>query len=223
VEAFWYSDPASDASCEALPDASVDVCFALSESKPEIVVFGPVTTRTVCELRPNVPYIGIRFRPGMAALVLPENAAGLTDCAIPVPSFMGVSADRIMDLEDFAARRRYLETAIEQLLARRSHDAATLVSNAIELIHRAHCNIRIQQLADECGVSRRHLERVFSEYVGVSPKFYARIYRFRAVMNDVATSAPLSWADIAVSHGYADQSHFIREYRSFSGHIPTGQ
>jgi transcriptional regulator GlxA family with amidase domain len=71
------------------------------------------------------------------------------------------------------------------------------------------------------SVTRRHLERLFSEHVGVSPKVYARIYRFRAVMEDIAVNTPVSWADIAATHGYADQSHFIREYRSFSGRLPT--
>jgi AraC-like DNA-binding protein len=223
VENFWYAEPTNDATCEVLPDASVDVCFAFSERKPEILLFGPTTARTVYEFQPGIAYLGIKFRPGAAALLLHEDMSCLTDAAIAVPAFLGMRAERIMDLNDGIARSNYLEAAIVRALAGYVGRSSELVSNAIELIHRTQCNIRIQELADECGVSRRHLERVFSECVGVSPKIYTRIYRFRAVMDDAAAKTPVNWADIAAAHGYSDQSHFIRDYRSFSGRVPTAQ
>jgi Domain of unknown function (DUF6597) len=79
VEAFWYSEPARENLCEVLPDTSVEVCFALSERKPGIVLFGPATAPTSYALQPDVAYFGVRFRPGIAALLLPE---GLVSSAI---------------------------------------------------------------------------------------------------------------------------------------------
>ena len=67
VEAFWHSEPGTETMCDVLPDASVDVCFALSESKPEIVVFGPSTALTAYQIPASVAHFGVRLKPGAAA------------------------------------------------------------------------------------------------------------------------------------------------------------
>ena len=75
-------------------------------------------------------------------------------------------------------------------------------------------------MADQAGVSRQYLTRVFREDVGVSPKLYCRLSRFQAALKLARKGEQVNWADLAIGAGYTDQSHMIAEFREFSGMTP---
>ena len=79
---------------------------------------------------------------------------------------------------------------------------------------------RIEQLAQTLQLSRRQFERNFKAAVGIPPKLYARIARFQAAVQAPHKIPVSSLSDIAYYCGYADQSHFIREFKTFSGISP---
>lgn len=79
----------------------------------------------------------------------------------------------------------------------------------------------ISGLAEDAGVSRRHLAKLFRAEIGATPKTMARILRFEHA-RDLAGSVPRQgWADIAYAAGYADQAHLVREFRDLSGLSPS--
>ena len=55
-----------------------------------------------------------------------------------------------------------------------------------------------------CGTNYKQLERAFLAAVGVTPKFYSRIVRFRSVLGRVQCATAIEWGDIAYACGYAD-------------------
>lgn len=75
-------------------------------------------------------------------------------------------------------------------------------------------------VADYPG-SRKHLISEFRRYLGVTPKYYQRILRFNDVLRVIRSEQPVAWSAVAHHCGYADQSHFIRDFRHFSGFNPT--
>ena len=68
--------------------------------------------------------------------------------------------------------------------------------------------------------SQKHLIDRFKTFSGLTPKQYQRILRFNEVFAQMQQDQFLSWSDIAYACGYSDQSHFIREFRKFSGFSP---
>jgi AraC-like DNA-binding protein len=95
------------------------------------------------------------------------------------------------------------------------------VRYAVELIATARGRVPIETVAARTGMTRRHLERRFSEDVGLSPKRLARIARFQhalRVLDDVPAAG--RGTTTAAECGYADQAHFIREFRSLAGCAP---
>ncbi len=81
--------------------------------------------------------------------------------------------------------------------------------------------VSIGLLGAEIGWSRKHFVGRFREFTGLSPKTLARILRFnRAVAMLNRMSAP-RWAEIALTSGYYDQAHLIRDFVRFSGSTPT--
>jgi AraC-like DNA-binding protein len=81
-----------------------------------------------------------------------------------------------------------------------------------------HAVWRASSLA-EC--TQRHLHRLFLSHLGLSPKQYHRVRRFRHALDVASQRTEIDWADLALSCGYSDQSHFVREFRVFSGINPS--
>jgi AraC-like DNA-binding protein len=81
--------------------------------------------------------------------------------------------------------------------------------------------LHIDALAKAIGWSRKHLVTRFSEEIGAGPKTVARLARFASARRMARSAERLSWAEIAVASGYADQAHLAREFRTFSGLSPT--
>lgn len=80
-------------------------------------------------------------------------------------------------------------------------------------------SIQVCRLAEIACLGKKQFERVFRECVGMNPKEYGRIVRFQRALRMMQLGSS-DYADIAYANGYADQSHFIREFRQFSSLTP---
>ena len=80
-------------------------------------------------------------------------------------------------------------------------------------------SVSVNILADKACLSRKQYERVFREQVGMNPKEYARVVRFQKAMRMLQCGSR-DYACIAHHCGYADQSHFIRDFKAMNGHTP---
>jgi AraC-like DNA-binding protein len=223
VECIWNTAPIEDPRFEIIPDGCVDVCFVLSPHNPRTLLFGTTTRTTAYDLEPGVPYLGVRFRPGQASLFAAGQVPDLTNTSVEIAQFLGITCEAILDAKNFATQRSLIETAILSALSRDACRKPQAINRALALIHSVHGNIRIRDLAAACDLSRRQLERQFLDHVGVSPKLYARIRRFRSVLahfEDPPDPESPNTAAIAAAYGYADQSHLIRDFGDFSYSLP---
>jgi AraC-like DNA-binding protein len=121
-------------------------------------------------------------------------------------------ADQLDAARDWAARL----DLVEALLARRilgSRVDTARVDWALDRIESTGGAVDIGSLARGLGFSPRHLIALFRDQVGIAPKLLARLVRFERVMRDARASAEVRWADLALAHGYFDQSHLVREVK----------
>lgn len=119
------------------------------------------------------------------------------------------------DLVQAAAR---LDTALSLVLAEAS-DAPDAVAVAVwRGLAATAGQVRIGQLAATIGVSKRHAIAKFRAAAGVTPKIAARRLRFVEARRLMLGEDRL--AEIAAACGYADQSHFTREFTMFAGEPP---
>jgi AraC-like DNA-binding protein len=82
--------------------------------------------------------------------------------------------------------------------------------------------LSMEALTTRFHVSARHLRRLFKERVGVSPKFYARLKRF-GYTHYCLQAGQFNWRHFVGDHGYYDQAHLIRDFKTFSGRPPKLQ
>lgn len=97
---------------------------------------------------------------------------------------------------------------------------SNLIDRALQLmIHKN--SLSVKSLATDLGVSDRYLETQFKEYVGLSPKAYSMILRFKRMEKLLHTNPKLKWGEINFTDEYYDQNHFIKDFRRFTGYTPT--
>lgn len=76
------------------------------------------------------------------------------------------------------------------------------------------------ELIENYPNTQKHLINQFKKYVGLTPKYYHRILRFNEILGKIRKKERLTWTQITYDCGYSDQSHFIKEFRHFSGFNP---
>ena len=91
---------------------------------------------------------------------------------------------------------------------------------AVDLILSARGIISVRELCAALFISERQLERIFRQYIGLSPKYYCRIIRFNYIFQCIQNKDS-TWMDIVHNAGYYDQSHFIRNFKAFTGEEPS--
>jgi methylphosphotriester-DNA--protein-cysteine methyltransferase len=97
-------------------------------------------------------------------------------------------------------------------------DPAGPVEHAVALLERTGGCAAVDDLAREAGLSARQFRRVCLERTGFTPKFLARVLRFRRAAARLASGRAA--ADLALDCGYYDQAHLIHDFREFSGRTP---
>ena len=120
-----------------------------------------------------------------------------------------------MDTRYTDARISLLEAyLLRQLNAIKTIDCR--VANFLQLCPCIHYG---RQLKDY-GISERQFERKFLQSIGFTPSFYKRVLRFESALYRIQHGHYTSLADLSYELGYADQSHFNREFKQFSGITP---
>jgi AraC-like DNA-binding protein len=170
--------------------------------------------------------LGAYLEPGATAALLRVPAAELTDRVVSLDDVWGSQAARLAEdlaeLDGPECIDRFEAALLRRLRLRRALSPRSSV-DAIGLARWARqepVSMSVRQLAEAAGVSRQHLARMFAETIGVSPKRYCRLARFRGGLAYAGAGPGVQWAEVATELGYADQSHMIAEFRELSGLTP---
>jgi len=95
------------------------------------------------------------------------------------------------------------------------------INHIAELIKKSYGNISIDLMISEACLSRKQFERIFAEHIGISPKQYLKIIRFQSAIFQKQQNIDLSMTELSYECGYFDQSHFIKDFKSFCGFTPN--
>jgi len=170
-----------------------------------------------------------REQAGIQVALTPFGAAAF------VAQPMQTLARQVVGLEAFGIRRSFTEQLAEAatwcerfdcvraLLDDRFSNAvgmSNVVRWTMERTDAASGHVRISELSEELGYSRKHLHERFTREVGLSPKRYAELKRFEQLSTRLRSGVG-DLATLAVSLGYSDQSHLSREAKRFSGMTAT--
>ena len=135
---------------------------------------------------------------------------------LPDPLLSGLK-DKLLPFENETSLKLVLDKHFINLSknATRNPLEATL-----DLIFKSNGMAAVNEMTAVAGLGERQLERLFKKYIGLSPKYYARIIRFNYIFQ-LIKSKKCSWTEIVYQSGYYDQSHFIRNFKAFTGEDPS--
>lgn len=96
-----------------------------------------------------------------------------------------------------------------------------MINRAIDKVFSSNGMSTVAEICREADCNERQLERMFRKRVGLSPKLYTRIIRFAYIFQLVEGNEKINGSELGVASGYYDQSHFIRNFKAFTGEDPS--
>jgi AraC-like DNA-binding protein len=196
------------------------------EKSQKIYFTGLFTDTAIWRAQPNTFMFGIRLKPESLLELFNILPARLMNDVVDAEAILGATARRMCDemtgVQDGGLLMRIAERYLLQRLGSRKSERNYL-ADACRLIRHTNASLSVEAVSDSVNVSRRQLERCFKEDFGPSPKTYQRIIRFRNAYRYARSKkdGQLNWADVSYESGYADQAHFIRDFKAFSGTAPS--
>ncbi len=232
VEALWTHETVGIRLIHrVVPDAAVSLCF-MGTREPDgsagasrLRLIGPVTASKLFAPPPNHSMAAIRIklewcRPllGVAAW---EHTGG-EPCYADIRPDLAVPLEaQLMRTTQPADALRLMVAYLRQRRAARLKSAMGLLRVGMESLRSGASAPRVATLARELGVTDRHLRRLIVDETGIAPRHFARIQRFHALLRASDLVPRPAWGPLAANHGYADQSHMIREVQDLAGVTPT--
>jgi AraC-like DNA-binding protein len=203
-----------------LPHPNVHLTFEPEQA----AIYGVVTRLYLRKLEGQDITLGIRFRPGGFRPFWPDPVNRLTGQVVPAEKLLGPRAEQTRQVvltdpgdDALAACAEELLTSIRPVRDPVAEQVASMVARIVEDPGLR----RVDQLAATLELPVRRLQRLFADYVGVSPKWVMR----RARLHDAALRAeqggPVDWGTLAADLGYSDQAHLTRDFTATIGEPPA--
>ena len=190
--------------------------------EPNLVICGQQTSYYDLSLSGKTGMILIVFRPHGVKSFFNFPITELLNENLSLQDLLNNEAIEIEDKLFNSPNNKQRITHLENFLIKRLiyNDEFERVEYALEIIENSKGQIKTQDIAHEVCLGIKQFERTFSKYVGINPKKYANIVRFQNVIQMRRKYDNSSMFQLAFDNGYYDQSHFIHDFKSFTGLSP---
>ena len=228
VENYWSASSfvSSEVTPKVLPDGCTDIIFKFDKTRgiSSAGLFGIMTTFIEVDYPASVQMFGIRFKP-----------AGITAFTrVPVNEFTDRNVE--LALVETLFDKSFYETlpekqSMEEII---THTDNYLINRipclyhfdkqiirAVDLIFFAKGQLSPAKVASDVCLCQRQFERKFKSAIGISPKTFAKIVRFKQALRCLRNSSYQDLLSVALECGYYDHTHLIKDFKTFSGNTPT--
>ncbi len=189
-------------------------------------VSGMRTSRIVIGSGSGAPMLVLRLRAGALPALVGLPASELNDTVVDLDLLLGAVfgtvRDRLgelLELHGAAAMLEKVEQALVPLFPPIAIDRR--VGIALQALRQRHGIGPVSALSDELGCSQKHLNDLLKRHCGLGPKRYATVVRFQTLLQRLQIETEPDWAQLALEHGFYDQSHMVNLFQEMTGHTPT--
>ncbi len=206
---------------ETLPHPSVIIAIEQDYSRVYGVVRGKFTRR----LQGKGEVFGVKFKPGAFYPLVNSPMSAITDRVVEIPALFGASGRALEEavLSHSGDPSGQIEAAQVFLRERMNaeDDNVGVINTIMKRLIADRMICKVDDLSDALNINKRKLQRLFKVYVGVSPKWVIKRYRLHDAVEQLAGIEQPDWPQLALSLGYFDQAHFIRDFKAIVGVCPT--
>ncbi len=231
---YCYSGETDGITQYLIPDGKTDLLLNFDSS---IYIFDSYSkktslTKSIFQGLRKTPYtfefgkslnIGIRFLPfGLSVLFgIPEKEIS----ASPVEANL-IAGKKLKEIEekvfyeaDINIKLKIIEAWLFECFVN-TYEKKFSLPRKLDSLNTSKGILKINDVF-ESDANYKKAQRTFREYIGISPKFYARMLRFESIHNDLRSLKSVDWMNIVAKYKFHDQSHLIKEFKFFTGTTPN--
>ena len=238
IKSFWMTDSGYDKAIvqeKVIPDGYPEMIFHYKDPyKSNIngrwrdlgdkyIIAGQIRN---CFFLENTGYTGmfsIKFQPWAFHTLFGINMSSLTDNAILIPDkilktiepLKAIAFEKISFEEKVKQSEQWIKEFVKTKTNKKNPGEA-----AVNLILDSNGQLSLDEILTKTKLSERQLERYFKKAIGLTPKFYCRIIRFAYIFK-LTLANNSNWSEISTQAGFYDQSHFIKNFKEFTGEEPS--
>ncbi len=190
----------------------------------DFYLYGQTLEPISLDIKGAFQLVCMRMFPFAVRILLGVDAKVLNDDCYDLKLVENVDTQRTLiklrETEEESELVEILADYFNELLQNASLNPDYRIKLAINLILKTNGVISIKEIRNRLSVNERTLERHFLKEIGVTPKQFAKIIQFSSSMKQMTEADYVNLTDISYDSGFADQSHFIRSFKRYTGKTP---
>ncbi len=167
---------------------------------------------------------GIKFKPGGFYPFTKTSVSQFTNDSLSFLDAFGVHSnaleDAVLSREDEGEMVEIAQNFLRERLPEQDENVRT-INQIVDCIIANRAITRVDDIVNQLNLNKRALQRLFNQYVGVSPKWVIKRYRLHEVAEQLSSGEVMDWTRMAVDLGYFDQAHFIKDFKTLVGRTPA--
>lgn len=238
IKSFWMIDSEGDATVEAqkiIPDGYPEMIFHSADPYKAIIngvwqlqdndlIAGQITNYFYLENTGATKMFALKFQPWALALLFGIDMSTITNDVITIEgdllkAILPIKEIAISNAISFEDKIIKIEAwFLSYLQTKNTSISKGIQTTQLMIAHKGETSL--SEIRNQIGISERSLERFFKTHIGLSPKRYYRIVRFSNIFN-LVQEKEFKWSDVVYVGGFYDQSHFIKNFKEFTGEEPS--
>ncbi len=237
-EFYTFEERLKERQINAVPDGCVDLLYAIGKQDVKCFLGGTVLKMKKWPFEKNRIYFGVRFKPARCILPCDIEIGDIIneDIEIPLDAYGSSVGEQLYLASGIEERAQLIFEMLKKLEntekriggfhssllnGNRGIDPKRGIESYIQKrIYETKGNISIKEISGETGYSQCYVRRVFREIHGISPKTFEKIVRFQNVLEEMEMHKDSFIYEMAQESGYYDQSHMVKEFKTFMGITP---
>ena len=195
----------------------------IKNNSNNLTLFGQTVFPETLTIRDNFTLIAYFFKPFALFSLFGVSAQELTnnpiDLNLLAPSKTGPLQEQLLNAASTDEMMTLLDDYVFSLITKTRADCQIIRFATLTIAQNASKDalLKVQQ---ELHITERTFQRLFEKNIGVAPNQFRRIWQFNNAFQQLNNRQFNKLTDIAFSNGYADQSHYIRAFKEFTGITP---
>ncbi|TKK64473.1 AraC family transcriptional regulator [Ilyomonas limi] len=242
VDTYWllsfegaYNEYSPGQYC--LPNGMVEIVITISEGNyhigangdwfpmPDMMMCGVYHKNVIMRATGTTRKFGIRVKPEMLHILFTVPSSVLYEDYTNLENIVGNDAklfvEQLAEAHDTTKIVSRTDAFLLAQLNKHKQEHSYLIK-AVNLMRSSKGSVSVDAISKSVYRSPRQLQRSFQHEMGLSPKSYQRLIRFRNVYRNMQMLQQAGgWAGLSYKLGYADQAHLIRDFKEFTGLVPT--
>ncbi len=196
-----------------------------NKTLPDFYLYGQAIVPILQIVKGSFRIITLRLYPFAVRMLLGINPKILNDDCFDLMQLPNIDTKGVVEhlrkTEGISEKLNGIVTYFNELVKLASSNMDNTIKLALNLIISTKGNTTMREVHDKLFITERTFERRFCKEIGVSPKQFTSIIQFSSSMNMLTEKDFCKLIDVGLDSGYADQSHFIRTFKKYSGKTPS--